>query len=746
MANPRVVQMQKIKENQRLDKQFASLATPAGGYNRGGSPNTYSQMRTPEGGPNRGGSPNTYSQMRTPEGGSNRSGSGKPKYTRSTVFDDSGETLEETNVDENDVKTTTKVFTPATYLEQAATAMREEELGYPAGPPNAYDMLSMQEQERFDAINAERRDKEENAAALGATVQELYPSFNGPSIAQVPSPHLGEIEMNGQLSSSMLLANGSNNGRGKNKPNEKMVWSERLGRYITMDEYLGVADQFPSAPSDKKAIYNSDLQEWVLETTPALSENDVGVLGVTDDEAYSAQTALAAELEADYLLGMRTRHPEKFVEIMNNPESYEAKYGDPHSGEFPIVPVKENEEEEEIENKIKDEISDEKKEDKVIEAVKIIKEEDPTGIALTTLNDFATYADTVTNKEAVASAKQYLQELKDSPTVTSRFRKAMAIGMLAMLFGDDFTTAMNTGFGVVADDYEKEETEAAAKASAEAALQKTIATEKRAAAEWDRRTVIDAQIAYNKELRATNGTRNKESLAAQQKISSDNFSYIQDRADKYWKGLSDKAKDKFKNVNDFQIQMDQAMDWMTRNWTGQVDFGNSTNQRVAFENAFSVWMQEKQMFDTAGFQTYIQDAFIKQKFTDDATYIEPSLISPDRNTLIEEGKYSQTKATRARKSVAALYTKLNDQIIPIVGNEKHALMLLKKDFNDFKINQPDRYEKLLKASNKVGEGVFTRFVNQLPANSKWGMLYDADAKGKTDQELLTAIKLYIKNN
>ena len=331
MANPRAVKMAKLRENERLNKQFVSLATPAGGYNRGGSPNTYSQMRTPEGGPNRGGSPNTYSQvrtpeggpnrggspntysqMRTPEGGSNRGGSGKPKFTRSTVFDESGETLEEINVDENDIKTTTKVFTPATALEQAETAMREEELGYPAGPPNAYDMLSMQEQERFDAINAERRDKEENAAALGATVQELYPTvetFNGPSISKVPSPHLGELEMNGQLSSSMLLANGSNNGRGGNRTkagtnNEKMVWSERLGRYITMDEYLGVADQFPSAPSDKQAIYNSDLQQWVLETTPALSENDVGVLGVTDEEAYSAQTAMAAELESDYLMGM----------------------------------------------------------------------------------------------------------------------------------------------------------------------------------------------------------------------------------------------------------------------------------------------------------------------------------------------------------------------------------------------------------------------------------------------------------
>jgi hypothetical protein len=42
--------------------------------------------------------------------------------------------------------------------------------------------------------------------------------------------------------------------------------------------------------------------------------------------------------------------------------------------------------------------------------------------------------------------------------------------------------------------------------------------------------------------------------------------------------------------------------------------------------------------------------------------------------------------------------------------------------------------------------VFTRFVNQLPANSVWGMVHDPSAKGKSAKQLQDAIVDYIANN
>ena len=60
---------------------------------------------------------------------------------------------------------------------------------------------------------------------------------------------------------------------------------------------------------------------------------------------------------------------------------------------------------------------------------------------MTKLNDFALWADEVTDAEALREAEAYLQELKDSPTVTERLRKAMAIAIGSMIFGEDFEDA-----------------------------------------------------------------------------------------------------------------------------------------------------------------------------------------------------------------------------------------------------------------------------------------------------------------
>ena len=53
---------------------------------------------------------------------------------------------------------------------------------------------------------------------------------------------------------------------------------------------------------------------------------------------------------------------------------------------------------------------------------------------------------------------------------------------------------------------------------------------------------------------------------------------------------------------------------------------------------------------------------------------------------------------------------------------------------------------MLKHANKLGEGVFTRFVNQLPASSIWGFVYDPDAKGKSATQLGVMSAEYLASN
>ena len=594
-------------------------------------------------------------------------------------------------------------------------------------------------------------------------------------------------------------------------------------RWLTEDEYKGTGNASrwlsrPPTESIESEIFGSGID---IEQSGSETLNDQGTLAITDEDRANAQSSIIESINNQRMMELYNTRSDLYDKVVEGeldmpliedphkdkdyttpgfdgstlhsdsvPGSFVSETFDKYRNEDGAIvdsPFRSDAFDEdnplfttlhpEAANKIVDEekLKDEEEEleknfedipwapDKGIDledVVKEIKETNPDGIEV--LNEFATWADTVPDEVAIQEAKDYLQSLKDSPTVEERFRKAMAIGLVAMLFGDDFTTAMNTGFGVVADDYTAEAEEAKAEAEAAADLAKTVAAEQRANAEWDRRTLIDAEIAYAKELRATNAKENEERLKELEKISSDNFNYIKDRSSAYWASLPDEAKDKFENINDFQIQMDRALDWMNRNWTGQVDFGNSSDQRVGFEHAFSKWMRDKQMFDAPAFENYIQDAFIKIKFAagkdgSDATYIEPSLISPSVQSLQESGDYNLEMVQRGKESVAKLYEKVEAQVIPDVGTEKHALMLLKKDFNDFRDYEFDgtpvpegqvsaRYDKLLKASNDVGEGVFTRFVLQLPPKSMWGTVYDPAAKGKSATERGAMSAAYLKRN
>ena len=624
-------------------------------------------------------------------------------------------------------------------------------------------------------------------------------------------------------------------------PNDLSPHIGKDGRYLTNAEFYGEpADHWESAPINKTVVLNEETGELEVQSEDDPVVNDTGLLGPSDSDMWFAQDRARQAQDQRDLLELKDRHPDLFVQMMNEGGFESRPDPHPHAGEGfieneegEIVPVNNiiddgkwaldkglftesseyvpppgphsilEEEANNLTEDITEEIEDPVIEAVVEDAIKTIATENPEGIE--TLNAFATWANSVSDEEAIKEAETYLQELKDSPTVDERFRKAMAIGMIAMLFGDDFATAMNTGFGVVADDYAEEKAEAEAEALAEAkqleaqnlaavalakqiakeerdlrtqiakeerdlgrtlskeerdyyktleaeqrALTKAIAAEQRGNATWADRLIITENIAHQKLLAQLDRAASAETLAEAKAITADNFAFIKDRGNNKWSTLSSKAMEKFNNVNNFQSQMDGALDWMVRNWSGQVDFGNNADQRVAFEKAFDQWMIDKQRFNPADFATYIQDAFIKDKFTSEATYIEPSLIMPD---LARD----PTQRTHANETVAKLYKKVETQIIPGVGSEKHALMLLKKDFNHYRDYEFDgtrvkegevssRYAKLLKHANKLGEGVFTRFVNQLPASSIWGFVYDPDAKGKSATQLGVMSAEYLASN
>ena len=67
----------------------------------------------------------------------------------------------------------------------------------------------------------------------------------------------------------------------------------------------------------------------------------------------------------------------------------------------------------------------------VLDSIKTLQEEDPSGEAIKTINNFAEWADEVSDEESQAAAEAYLEDLANQPTVNDRFKKAMAIAFAA---------------------------------------------------------------------------------------------------------------------------------------------------------------------------------------------------------------------------------------------------------------------------------------------------------------------------
>ena len=656
------------------------------------------------------------------DGGPRRGG--KAKYTKTQVLDDSGETLTEKNIDEDGVEITQTQKTPASVFE-------------------------MDEQQNYEILQPSI------AAAPAATVVD-------PEQQRLGKLYQEQRELAGVRDLGVRFGD---------EPYNLSPVIGADGRYLLNSEYYGEpAAHWESAPINKEVVYNEETQEFEVQSEPDPVVNDTGLVWQSDNDIYLAQDKIRQDYDERDLMDIRNHHPDLFVQMMNEGGFESRPDPHPHAGEGfieneegEIVPVAEVASELEENLDVDGDGDNEEANNKLkYDSINTLATEDPEKIKV--LNSFATWAADVSDAESLRAAEDYLENLRNEPTVHDRVKKAMAIAFAAMLFGDDLTTAMNTGFGVVSDDYAAEALADKTEAEAAAALQKTLATEARANAEWDRRKVINEQYDYAKWLREHNLTESKEAEEAAEAITAGNFDYIKDRSAAYWDSIKGtKAADKFNNINDFQIQMDRAYDWMNRNWKGLIDFENNVDQRVGFEHAFAKWMRDKQVFKAPAFENYIQDAFIKLKFAkgkdgSTATYIEPTLISPSVEELIAAGSYNVKTVSNGKESVAALYKKVENQIIPGVGSEKHALMLLKKDFNHYRDYEFDgspakdsekgssRYQKMLKHAHKLGEGVFTRFVNQLPADSIWGFVYDPDAKGKSATQLGVMSAEYLASN
>ena len=91
--------------------------------------------------------------------------------TTTVKQDDKGIFEEITMVSEDGSKHKESFFTPA--MSENLELLNEM---VPAGPPNAYSLLPLQEQEKYDIANYNRNSKKEEMEALGMTLSEMYPT------------------------------------------------------------------------------------------------------------------------------------------------------------------------------------------------------------------------------------------------------------------------------------------------------------------------------------------------------------------------------------------------------------------------------------------------------------------------------------------------------------------------------------------------------------------------------------------
>ncbi len=417
-------------------------------------------------------------------------------------------------------------------------------------------------------------------------------------------------------------------------------------------------------------------------------------------------------------------------------------------------------------------------EDMIQEAVKVIVSEQPNEI--TRLNDFALWADGVSDDQAIREAEAVLEQIANAPTVTDRFKKAMGIAFGAMLFGDDFATAMNTGLGVVADDYSAEATAAKEARDSQIALQQEIAKEQRALQndlfKADYNSSRDAQEAITKmiaeyemklpeEERKAAAARMKENIDAGRVIMEDTINSIgEDKAnfidlDGEWAGLL-VALEESKPAG-FSVDVTEPL------------------QRAALNGLFRKYITEQKSMSEYGnkaapLASYAQEFFIKnelREFTEGMGAIDPNIVSPSRAYLEDRPFIGPMNSDGVRTK--QVYVGNSKELGPLIkagteatqqlGTEIEKLgssglgerginILLYKDYTDFKKQSFDKGDGVLEEMEKVayqkGWGPFTQFVlvhmkNKLTLDNI-GKNFDSLLANEPEAIDVRALKMYME--
>ena len=646
----------------------------------------------------------------------------KAKTVISKTFDQSGQTDLQVDTDEAGVVTTTKQVTPTAVLD----AMVELE---------SYESLGL-----FPS---------QSIATPTADVVET-------ETEEVDDEEYGEI----------IVAPGG----------MKMVWSYRHNGYIPYDQYLEGTQEFPQYTD--LSMFDMSMADGpesrlgkAKNTGTNDSEDDLNVSNVKstyqegtkeDYLAWSAQSAMN--------------------DVVNEELAIDGDYyfsrPDPHSGDYDAI-LKEDSE-------VFDNLDDATGGDGVvpdvlIDALKEIKETDPTGKGIDTLNAFADWADTHTDQEAEREAEIYLQSLKDSPSVDSKFRKAMAIAMMGMLFGDDFTTAMNTGFGVVADDYAAEALAAKTQAEANEVLAKeqrkfayeTLGSE-RDFAEQVALKGMEQDASTVKERKAAESKRLKDNVELGAKVLSEMIESVKAHPKYQMSGLAGQSVTQ---------QMSGFMDEIESSSPDgfKLDLYNN-KQMYAMSGALENFIHQSLHYDKLGApdaKSYASEMFTKlevEKYTD----ISPNIISPSASLLngAGTGEANKVRLTKIKGEETApthyvdpnvlrekyqgtrnghkQTIRLGETVTALAGlksaagnvmGEQTALILLKKDYDDFLRFQPESFRRNERMAYSAGVGPFTRFVlTELAGktNDTIGINFDTVLQNSSITDRNTVLSGYIK--
>ena len=625
----------------------------------------------------------------------------KAKTVISKTFDQSGQTDLEVDTDDDGIVTTKKIVTPSAVLD------------------------AMSELENYNSLGP----------------------FPSESIAAVPSPDDQRMAKMYQEQRELAGVRDLGVRFGDEPTNLSPVFSFDDDRYLLNHEYYGdgKASEFPSAPSSS-SVSRSFLGNVNIDEHGYKTPNFQGTLAISDSDRANAQSKLIAELNEGEMLDLSVDNPELYAEVVAGNVDFPSRV-DPHANKDYTTPgfdgselhaaAIELEEQEKLETTLTDSLLEDETflsddmdltfESDVKSAVQVIAKEDPNAIA--ELNKFADWADTVPDADAQAEAERYLQSLADEPSVNSRFKKAMAIAMAAMLFGDDFGTAMNTGFGVVADDYANEEAKEVAAATTQAALDKKLAQEKRTALEWDRQKQISFALDMKKEEFKLGGAEAKANQVRLEKINSNNFKHMKDTAKGYWERLDPNEKKMFSGTADFAGQYARALDWAKNNTDVVWDFENNNEQVVAFDTQFKKWLADSlRGYKPPSFSTYMQDAFIKTRLEGNSK-LSMKDTNPSVSDIADLGIDTSEINWNSAKEVTV---QASNKIKTIAGgfNEASALALLAKDFYDWKASDPEGWADFNYRANENGVGGFISYINsEVKTTDAIGTMYMKPPEG-----------------